>query len=171
MIFIVPCDIPLKFTSKQCGRYSCVTRIPQISLYDSVAHSILPAFTIVIFSAALFVRVLCQKHRIHQRINWRNYKKMAYQLLPISFLYTVLVLPPMMIYAAYSGGLPRTVAPDYYSDAIFFVHWVIFFTPFACVMSLPELSTKCRNAILFWHRRHTVGPIQLLTASRPNAHQ
>ncbi|CAF1684754.1 unnamed protein product [Adineta ricciae] len=169
MLFIVPCDIPLKLTAEECGRYSCITRNPRISLYDSIAHCILPAFAIVIFSAALFVRVLCQKYRAHQRINWRNYKKMAYQLFPISFLYTVLVLPPMIMYAAYSGGLPRTVARDYYSDAIFFVQWVIFFTPFACAISLPELSTKCRNAILFWQRRHTVGPVQLLTASRPDA--
>jgi hypothetical protein len=89
---------------------------------------------------------------------------MAIQLLPVSALYISLQLPPMILYAGYAGGLAYTVGGNYYGDALFFNYWVILFTPFASVMSLPELRTKCRNVILFWRRRRVVAPETLMVA-------
>ncbi|CAF1251024.1 unnamed protein product [Adineta steineri] len=164
--FIIPCNLPLRYTSRQCGRYSCVSLSPMVALYDSLAHYILPAFITVTFSGGLFVRVLYQKYHIHQRIDWRNYKKMALQLLPISCLYIFLQLPPMSLYAAYSVGLPRTIGSDYFNDSLFFSFYIVLLTPFACAMSLPELRTKCRNLTLFWRRIHAVDPMQTVTVAR-----
>jgi hypothetical protein len=170
MLIILSCDIPFNYKRRLCNRYSCVTGISWVSLLDSIAHYILPAFITVIFSLALLARVLYSKYRIRGRINWRNYKKLAGQLLPISALYMLLQLPPMILYAAYSGGLPQSIANSYYSDALFFNYWVVLFTPFASTMSLSKLGTKCRNLFLFCRRKRAVGP-EILTTTRPKLGQ
>jgi hypothetical protein len=161
---ILPCDIPFSYHGKTCRHYVCILIISQLSLFDSVAHYILPAFITVSFSVALLACVLYHRYRIRGRIDWRNYKKMVIQLLPVSVLYISLQLPPMILCAGYSGGLVYTVGNNYYGDALFFNYWVILFTPFASVMSLPELRTKCRNVILFWRRRRVVAPETLMVA-------
>ncbi|CAF1222649.1 unnamed protein product [Adineta steineri] len=166
IFFIVPCNKPLRYTSRDCNLYSCVGSSPAVALYDSLAHYILPAFITVTFSVGLFIRVLYQKYHIHHRIDWRKYKNMALQLLPISCLYIFLQLPPMSLYAAYSAGLPRTIGVDYFNDSLFFSFYIMLLTPFACAMSLPELRTKCRNVMLFWRRRHPVGPLRMATMIR-----
>jgi hypothetical protein len=69
---------------------------------------------------------------------------MAAQLLPISALYFLLNLPTMILYVAYSGGLPKNIAADYYGDSLFFANWIILFTPFFSAVALPECE---QNAI------------------------
>jgi hypothetical protein len=107
---------------------------------------------------ALFVRLLYSRYRIRGRIDWKNYKILALQLLPISTVYLLLQFPDMILDAAYTGGLSLSTAANYYPDSVCFTYWVILFTPFAISMSLPNLKRKCRNAILFWRRNPAVGP-------------
>jgi len=168
MLLILPCNTAFNYNQRLCGRYTCVTNTPGIPLFDSIAHYILPAFVTVFFSVALLARVLYSRYRIRGRIDWRNYKKMACQLLPISALYILLQLPPMTMYGVYSAGLPRTVAASYYSDSIFFNYWVILFTPFASLVSLPDLGTKCRNLFCFWRKRRAVQPATEMTRRNIN---
>jgi hypothetical protein len=166
MLIILPCDIPYFYNEKQCIRYACITTVYWASLLDSIVNYILPSFITVIFSVALFARVIYVRLRIRGRVDWRNYKKMAGQLLPISLLYIMLQLPPMILYAAYSGGLQLTVAAfNYFFESLFFMYWIILLTPFACVVSLPDLKIKCRN-LLFWRRRNVVQPVSNETAHR-----
>jgi len=49
-----------------------------------------------LFIVILFIRVFYHRHRARRRIEWRTYKKMTAQLLPISALYLILQLPPMI---------------------------------------------------------------------------
>jgi hypothetical protein len=84
----------------------------------------------------------------------------------IRILYFVSV-SPMILYAAYTAGLPWTVAADYDKDSLCFTYWVVLFTPFASAVSLLDLREKCRRVIFFWRRRRVAGP-QILPMSRPN---
>ena len=118
-------------------------------MWDSVVNFILPVFVIVIFSVALLARVLHQRCRAQGRIEWRNYRKMAVQLLSISANYFVFLLPPMLLYAAYTAGVSWDVGADYYSVANFFGYYVVLLTPFVCVISLPELQSKCKQLFPF----------------------
>jgi hypothetical protein len=52
----------------------------------------------------------------------------------------------------------RNVPGDYYGDSLYFCFWIILFTSFTSGVSLRELKTKCRNLILFWRSKRTVGP-------------
>lgn len=166
MLLILPCANPYYYNRKQCSRYGCIILYSNIALMDSIAHYIMPAFVTVTFSVALLARVIYKRYRFRGRIDWRNYRKMAGQLLPISALYILLQLPPMTMYAAYSGGLARTVAADYYTDSLFFNYWVVLFTPFVSIFSLPDLGTKCRNLFLFWRRKRTIHPVGVTAAHR-----
>lgn len=157
MLFIVPCNVPYSYTRRYCGQYSCITLVSWTSLWDSIAHYMLPAFTTVTFSVLLFVRVVYRRYIARGQIDWRNYKKMTAQLLPISILYMALQFPPMFLYAAYSAGLARTVASGYYSDANFFSYWAVLLTPFASVISLPDLKSKCLK-LLFWRKKCVIQP-------------
>jgi hypothetical protein len=154
---IIPCDVPLNFGYRLCKRYACVSHVPWLSLWDSVGNYIVPAFITVCFSVALFIRVLYKKFHTVGRIQWKNYKKLTMQLLPISILYITLQLPPMILYAAYSAGLDWNVAFDYFVDSSNFTYWVVLFTPFACIVSLPGLRKRCKN-LIFWRRGHAVNP-------------
>ena len=163
---IIPCEVPLNFGYRLCKRYACVSHVPWLSLWDSVGHYIVTAFLTVCFSVALFVRVLYKKYRVVRRIEWKKYKRLTMQLLPISILYITLQLPPMILYAAYSAGLSWNTAFDYFVDSSNFTYWVVLFTPFACVVSLPGLRKRCKNLILC-RRGHAIDPQAFsLTRSR-----
>ena len=155
--FAVPCSIVIRYDRRYCDLYACVTTNRILSLWDSIGNYIVPAFLTILFSVALFARVLYKRYRVRQRIEWKNYRKMAMQLLPISILYIFLQFPPIFLYAAYSAGLstPNEVY-SYYSDALFFTYWVILFTPFACAVSLPDIRMKCQNVLFFWQRRRRI---------------
>lgn len=167
-IFIIPCNTSIRYNRRFCSLYNCVIAPYWSSMVDSIGNYVVPSFITVIFSVALFVRVVRSRYNVRRRLEWRNYKKMALQLLPLSTLYLLLQFPPMTLYAAYSAGLPWSVAADYYSDTLFFSIWTIQLTPLACTLSLPDLKMKCQDCLFFWRRRNPVGP-QLPSQTQPTA--
>ncbi|CAF1417981.1 unnamed protein product [Adineta ricciae] len=157
-----PCNRPFIYRFEFCLRYFCIIDTPWLALWDSILHNTIPAYIIVIFNIVLLIRVLYQRFIIRQRIDWRNYKRLASQTLSISALYLFLHLPPLTLYTLYSFGLSRSIASDYYFDSLFFDNGIILFTPFVCVGSLPDLRTKIKNAFYFWRNRSAVAPDQMM---------
>ena len=158
VFIILPCNRPFYYRAPLCARYSCLSRYSWLALWDSICHFMLPAFIIGIFGIGLVVRVLYSRYRIRQRIDWRKYRKLTIQLLPISILYIVLKCPPMIMFAVYTAGVDLGVGGSYFSAGVFFSYWSILLTPFATVLSLPNLRTKCKRLIFFWRGRNMVGP-------------
>ncbi|CAF4291054.1 unnamed protein product, partial [Adineta steineri] len=169
-LFIIPCSVRLSYTSNTCGLYSCVTQARWSALFDSIGHYMMPTFLIVIFSVALFVRVLYKRYRVRGQIEWKNYQKMAFQLFPISIIYIVLQFTWVLMYAAYSAGVSRSVGYSFYTDIRAFSTWTVLFTPFATVISLPEFVKKCQQLIFFWRPQRAVHP-QAFTVNRQNNNQ
>lgn len=170
MLLILPCNEPFDYSRRLCGRYQCMNLIEWVAMFDSIAHYMVPAFIILVFSVALFVRVVYNIYRIRQRIDWGMYKKMAFQLLSISLVYMLLEAPPMILNAAYLAGLSWNVAADYYSDMLDLSLLVILFTPFASAASLPDLKAKFHNCINFRQRTRTVQPA-ILTKANPDPNE
>ncbi|CAF1150964.1 unnamed protein product [Adineta steineri] len=169
IFFIVPCPITMNYEIVGCGYYSCVFFYPSLALCNIVVNFLLSPFIIVIFSAALIIRVVASKFRARQRIHWRNYRNMAIPLLSISLVYIILYCPPMLLYTAYLAGLSQNIAADYYSVTSSFNYFAITFTPITCALSLPELRTKFKICFPCCRRRRaTVGP-QALMMTRPTA--
>jgi hypothetical protein len=72
----------------------------------------------------------------------------------------------MLLYVAYTAGLSRNIAADYYSDSIYFRYWIMLFIPFVCVTPLSELRRQQRKVVVFWKRRHAVEPVMIDIASK-----
>ena len=158
MFFVEPCALPFDYTMTTCYRYPCVGRRPRVALWDSVVHNLLPIFIIVTFSMALLARVLYYRCRAHGRIAWRNYRKMSVQLLSISAIYFVFLLPPMAMYAAYTAGVSWKVASNYFSVALYFTYYTVLLTPFVCAVSLPTTPRKLKQ-LTFLRGRRAIGPV------------
>ena len=158
VFIILPCDRPFYYRAPLCARYLCLSQYSWLALWDSFFHFLLPAFIIGIFGITLFLRVLFTRYRVHRRIDWKKYRKLTLQLLPISIVYMALKCPPMIMFAVYTAGVDLGVGGKYFVDSIFFSYWSILFTPFASVISLPNLRAKCTKFICFWRRREAVVP-------------
>ena len=167
IFIIIPCNRPFYYRSPLCARYPCLSRYSWLALWDSICHFMLPAFIIGIFGIGLFVRVIYTRYRVRRRIDWRKYRKLTIQLLPISVLYIALKCPPMIMFAVYTAGVDLGVSGNYFIDSIFFAYWSILLTPFASVASLPNLRARCKNLICFWRGRDVVVP-QLFQMARLN---
>ena len=139
----------MDYTMGTCGCYICILSDPAVALFDTIAHYLLPICIIVIFSVSLLVRVLYQKYRSRGRIEWRNYRKMAVQLLSIAAIYFFFVLPFMCLNALYTVGVTFDVTPEYLFIATYVTNCGILLTPFVCAVSLPELRSKCRQVFRF----------------------
>ena len=156
-LFVIPCDVPLDFTVATCNAYNCVTWNPSVGLWDNVLNFILPVLVIVLFSVALLARVLYQRSRAQGRIEWRNYRKMAVQLLSISAIYFIFLLPTMLVSTAYLLGMPWNGGSDYYWATQYLGYYTVLLTPFVCVISLPELQSKWKR-LRCCRRRGTIVP-------------
>jgi hypothetical protein len=168
MYCILPCERVFDYNAAVCNYFSCFTNGALVDAWDSAVDYIIPIFTIVISSLALLLRVLYQKHRIHQRIQWRNYRKMAVQLLSISAIYILFLFPWTILYTAYTAGLPGSVGADYYSINSYLSYFVVMLTPFVCVMSLPELRKKCTSILFCQYRLTPVVHPEIFTINRTN---
>ena len=166
IFFIRPCEVPFNYTKARCGIGYCAFIDPSIGLYDSIANNIVPVFIIIIFSIALIGRVWYGKYRMGQRFQWKNYRKMTFQLLSISALYVVLYFPTMILYTAYIAGLSPDVGYDFYTESLNFFYFIELFIPFVCAVALPEVQAKLEKLIRIFRRpKRGVGP-ETLTMNR-----
>ena len=131
--------------------------------WDLMFNQVVPAFTIVVFSMALLIRVLWQKRRMLQSINWRKQRRMIYQLLSITLIYLIFNIPCSLYYLAYQTGLATVVHPEISFYLAFFAFYLAFLFPFACLGTLPNFRQKLRR--LFCLRRQT-GVIQPSTVNQ-----
>jgi hypothetical protein len=92
-VFFPPCDNKYNFTLVECGSDPCYLNITYLALWDMIVHNFLPTFTIGIFSFALLYRIIAQKKRIRQPIQWRKQRRMTIQLLSVSAVYLFFNLP------------------------------------------------------------------------------
>jgi uncharacterized membrane protein len=122
-------------------------------MWEMIAHQSLPSVIIIVFSLALFVRVLRQKYRGNQAIQWQKHRKMTVQVLSISFLYVVFFFP----YVIYSFMIIYSVSErqlrDFGDYAEVLSYFMTLLLPFTCILSLPELRMKFIK--LFKLRRRT----------------
>ena len=160
IFFILPCDVEFDYTSATCSFYSCISDDHSLGFWDSLLNFILPIFVIVVFSLALLARVLYRRYRVNGRIEWRNYRKMALQLLSISAIYFIFLLPPMVLNTAYAVGLPWDGGSDYYWATSYLGYYTVLLTPFVCVVSLPELRRKCKQLFVCRPKR-TIAPVSM----------
>ena len=140
----------------------CVFIKTFLGTWDLLVHQVIPTFLILIFSVALVVRVLWQKRRFHQQMQWRKIRKMTIQLISIVVLYLLFNGPWTFVIFAYQYGLREDIALIAMSYTIYFYYYVIFLLPFVCCGFLPELRKKVKECFR-GRRMQQVVPLGLLT--------
>ncbi len=110
----------------------CIIYNDAFSMWEMIAHQSLPSVIIIVFSLALFVRVLRQQYRANQAIQWQKHQKMTVQVLSISFLYVVFIFP----YVIYSFMLIYSVSDrqlrDFGEYAEVLSYFMTLLLPFTC---------------------------------------
>jgi hypothetical protein len=158
--FFPPCQNALDYFYVTCFD-ACLFDAGFFSIYDTVVDEVLPVFLIVIFSIALLVRVLWQKYRIRQPIEWRKQRKMTIQLLSISFLYFVCLFPFTLVDFMLVCGFPVENIVNFREYALFLHFFMTLFFPFICILSLSELRKKFINTLYLRRQTRRTGPTPL----------
>jgi hypothetical protein len=97
VLIFPPCKNEFYFDEIECGSNPCYISIPFLSIWDMIVNSVIPTLIIAIFNITLFYRIIAQKQRIRQPIQWRKHRRMSMQLLSLSAVYLLLNLPMVII--------------------------------------------------------------------------
>jgi hypothetical protein len=162
VIFFPPCENTFDFESLGCGLSPCYEEVPHLNMWDYLGNGIVCTFVETISSIALLMRVLLQRRRANQAINWRKHRKMAFQILSISCLSLTIVFPQSLIVIIKAFGGPEMSDFGVGVNKYFFYLYtfVILLLPFICLGCLPELWSKllfCRPK-----QRQIVGRITVM---------
>ncbi len=165
VIFFPPCENTFDFESLGCGLSPCYGNIPYLNTWDYLGHEIFCTFIETIFSVALIIRVLWQKRRSRQRLDWRKHRKMAFQLLSISALSLTIVFPQSLITVIQQIGGPQlSNFGAGVNPYLFYLYtFVVYLLPFICLGSLPELWPKL---LFFKPKRKQPIAVVTVTAGR-----
>ncbi|CAF3360691.1 unnamed protein product [Rotaria socialis] len=173
VIVIPPCENTYNYTQEICGHPLCSHNSKLVGTWDSVVHNIIPAITIVIFSISLLARVLIKNHRMRRAFQWRKHRKIAIQLLLISFLYLLLYIPIICIELVQLCCVSEELNGPFEQYAHFFSYYVILLLPFVYMGSLIESSWQLKMLLPCWFRAtQVVEPMAMttghFTARNPN---
>ncbi len=158
-ILLPPCRNTFDFTSLGCGLSPCYESIDFLNTWDYLGNGIICSFIETTSSIILIIRVLWQKRCARQRLSWRKYRRMAFQLLSVSCLSLTIVFPQSLIVVIEQLG--GSNLSNFGSQALPYLNYLytffVFLLPFICLGCLPELWSK----LLFCKpkRRQTVGAI------------
>ena len=157
-ILFPPCTTNFNYTKTWCS-YPCYYDVTILTMYDTIAHVLIPTFVVLFFSLGLFIRVILRKRRVVARTQWRKHRKMIIQLLSVSSLLLVFNLPVAILIVARLSGLPADTGVVFGQYAYFFTYCIPLLLPFVTLLSFPEISKKlirkCRNQYRRFRPQHT----------------
>jgi uncharacterized membrane protein YidH (DUF202 family) len=141
-----------------------------LTMWDYIVEQFLPTLTIIVFSIGLLVRVIWRKVQMRRTIHWHKHRKMAVQLLSISFVYLLLLLPYAIVYIVRFCGVTSPLSTDFSTYTVFISYFILLFFPFVCAFSLPELQTKMRNIFRLRAQARQIRPAILTVRTHENDH-
>ena len=172
VILFPPCQNTFDYTQVVCAQPLCYYEVDSVAMWDIIVNDMIPTIIIIVCSIALLLRVLLQKQRMRQRINWRNYRKMTIQLLSISLLYLIIYIPGMLMGFIYLCDVPEYIGADFVLYAGFFAYYGNILLPFICAGSMPELKKKVKMIFPSWRRQlREIAPQAFVLERRANGKQ
>jgi len=168
VLFIFPCENAYDYTLPICNQYPCYQSDPFFGIWDLIVNTTVPSLVVAFMSMALLIRVIQQKSRLNQHNQWRKQRKMTIQLVSLSALNVVFNIPLNLVSLAHLCGLPADYGVEAEQYFYFSCYFLIFFFPFVCLFSYPEVVTKFKSNILCRKLRPnaTVAPAFLATHRR-----
>ncbi|CAF4904509.1 unnamed protein product [Rotaria socialis] len=129
-----------------------------LKTYEIIAHTILPTFIIVFSSIALLLRVFWQKYRMKQQFQWRRYRIMTMQVLPISCVFLIFPFPYVIVVLLQLCGLSASIGGAFLSIARFSSYYALLIFPIIAVGSSAELRQKFKKILLFGRQERAIAP-------------
>ncbi|CAF1103219.1 unnamed protein product [Adineta ricciae] len=158
------CENSFDFTDLQCGSSPCYVAVNFITIWDTIVNNVLPTLIIVTFNVALLYRIIRQKKRLRQPIQWRKHRRMSMQLISVSAVYVFLHLPMIII-----TFIQMVQGKDPSVD--FGGQMYVFIATYSVTLSLPVVV--CVNFLSLDKHRHvrisptaTVVPVKKWTEKR-----
>lgn len=142
LIFFYPVEHNYDYTLLVCGGPYYYYGIPAwLIWYESLFHYVIPIFVMIIFSNALFIRVIYQKRSLRVANGWRQFRKMTLQLFFVSVIY-LFDLPYIIVTIVRWSGLPD-FGTELQGPYFYYVNYIpIILFPFAILGSYPKLWSK-----------------------------
>jgi hypothetical protein len=165
VIVFPPCTNIFNYEFESCGMSPCYEKVPWLNIWDYWIHGIVCSLIEVVCSITLLIRVIWQRYRTHQRIQWKKHRKMTIQLLSISTLVLSINLPQYLIYAIQQVIPGMTDFGSEVASYFFYLSdFVVLLLPFVSLACLPELWLK----LIPWNRQRqrTVAPFIMNTTIR-----
>ncbi|CAF0799336.1 unnamed protein product [Adineta ricciae] len=159
--FGTPCDRSFDgFLSG--GVYApCAFYLQTAGTWDLIVHELIPTLIISFFSIGLLLRVVLQKTRMRQSLQWRKHRKMTVQLLSISVIYMLFNIPWVVFILGLTYGAPLEIVWPALICSKFILYNIVFLFPFVCCLSLPEFRKRAKQMLLFRGRQHRIGLISM----------
>ncbi|CAF3429255.1 unnamed protein product [Rotaria socialis] len=123
---------------------------------------VLPLVIILVygFGLALLVRIVRKKRSMNRPMDWHKHRKVAIQLLSISFLYLIIYVPFMLLEFIHSCGVSEEFGADFVLYGNFLAYFGNLLLPFVCAGSLPELAKKIRHTVPCWRCLARIRPLE-----------
>jgi hypothetical protein len=108
-----------------------------LSAVDWTVNGGLPIIVITIANISLVIRVVWQKHRLHQIISWQKQRHMTLQLLSISCLYMIAWFPNTIFAIIHHITQSKAVARIHLNYIYDLLYLACLFIPWVSIGMLP----------------------------------
>ena len=157
LILFYPCDgTQWDYTSSVCGFANCyVVYSKSLATFDWTAETGLPTVLIIIANVSLVIRVVKHKYRREQRINWRKHRRLTLQLLSLSVLFLIALLPSLVIglgQQLFDPSFGVQIQQDYIIELGYLV-W--FFLPWVLLRQISGFTQWIRTKANYQRNAHT----------------
>ena len=142
VLFIFPCEESYEYRLPICNAYPCYQEDAFLGMWEFIMNNIVPSVFVAVFSVALLIRVIRQKRRLHQHVQWHRQRRMIIQLVAISVLNIVINVPLNIVSLARLCGLPANYGVEAQQYFYFSCYFLIFLFPFVCLFAYPEIWKK-----------------------------
>ena len=91
-IFFLPCEAYFDYNSGWC-QSPCYVQFQTLGRFDMLFNAIIPCLITSIADILLLIRVIKQKQRLRQEVQWHKYKRMIIQMISCSLLFLIFQVP------------------------------------------------------------------------------
>ncbi|CAF2028439.1 unnamed protein product [Rotaria magnacalcarata] len=161
VFYFYPCENVYDYTSIYCGSSVCYTDNNILDRWDIFVNSLIPSLLEPFITLSFLFRVIWQKHRSRQPIQWRKRRKMTIQLMGLSIPNFALNFPLSVLYIAQLCGMPSYIGSHVEVYIYFFCYFITFIFSFICLISIVDVKKVFLEKILRRQRQ----PLARFTAT------
>ncbi|CAF1441915.1 unnamed protein product [Adineta steineri] len=172
IFFPTTCISSWDYTLILCGGPCYSFSDPLLGSLDWLIHSATPTFIVILLNFLLFCRVIWQKIKRQQPVQWNRQRRMIIQLVFISTAVLICVFPAVIVGVIQSLGSPDFLFDIQFNYFYYIIYLIDELLPFTIVSSLPKMHKEWRHWIhrvkRYFHSRIRIDPGLSMTTQHGN---